>query len=104
MCERVRACVYAHVGVRVGRVGGVAGDPGELRQLLEGRYSAQPVPQDAHQPHRHGALRLVLRRCHAPAPQGGAGPPEVDLSKDHDGSDAASDGRYYSRLGCVTEA
>ena len=81
------------VSSRVGR----AGDPRERRQLLKGRNAAHP--QGSHRPHR--PLRLGLRCRHAPAPQGGAGPPEVGVGEDHGGGDAASHGRDDSRLGSV---
>jgi hypothetical protein len=78
--------------------GGSAGDPRERRQLLEGWDAAHP--QGAHRPHR--PLLLGLRCRHAPAPQGGAVPPQVDVREDHGGGDAASHGRDDPLLGGVS--
>ena len=78
--------------------GGSAGDPRERRQLLEGWDAAHP--QGAHRPHR--PLLLGLRCRHAPAPQGGAVPPQVDVREDHGGGDAASHGRDDPQLGGVS--
>jgi hypothetical protein len=97
---KVRACACKCALVLTSKLGGSACDPRERRQLLEGRDAAHP--QGAHRPHR--PLHLGLRCSYAPAPQGGADPPEVDVRQDHGGGDAAGHGRDDSRLGSVPPA